>query len=70
MTQNIMNICLQCGKKHFGTGSWCSDKCVDIYEGNAPRKPKGFIFGCDSPDKIQDPGHSYRSNEEIRVYEE
>lgn len=31
-------------------------------------EPSGFLFGCDSPGRVQDPGHDYRANEEIRVY--
>lgn len=69
--QNWKNICPQCGKKISKQYQYfCNEECVDKYECNSPRKPKGFIFGCDSPDRKKDPGHDYRSNEEIRVYGE
>jgi len=52
--------------------SWkykCSDACCDLDDGSGPRKPPGFVFGCDSPDKKTDPGHTeYMSNEERRAY--
>jgi len=61
------------GRINIGGGRWCSDgatkECVDIYNGEAPRRsgnPDAFYL--DSPDKKQDPGHDYKSNEEIRVH--
>ena len=71
LKENEMTLCAVCGKI---TGNpiwctWCSEECVDIAKGNTPRKPEGFVFGQESPDKIKDPGSSYKSNnEERRVY--
>ena len=60
--------CPICGKKLRKDQYYCSEECVDIADGEGPRKPAGFVFGCDSPDTKRDPGHNYMSNEERRVY--
>ena len=62
-----MTFCEICGKI-TGNPTWCSEECVDIAEGNASRKPEGFVFDQESPDKIKDPESSYKSNEERRIY--
>jgi len=63
-----MNKCIICGKR-TNNPSFCSEECVDIYDGEAPRKPEGFEFGLDSPDKKEDPGQSdYKSIEERQAY--
>jgi hypothetical protein len=38
-----MNQCVVCKKVTYNP-SFCSAKCVDIYEGNAPRREAGFVF--------------------------
>ena len=45
--------CLVCGKPTKG-GSWCSGKCVDIYEGNSPRGGANVLYGGESPDTRKD----------------
>lgn len=57
---------------YLGEGRWCRDDPIPqkkiFVDENRGRKPPGFVFGCDSPDKKQDPGPDYMSNEERRVY--
>jgi len=63
------NKCIQCGKR-TNNSSFCSNECVDIYDGEAPRRSGNpNFFYVDSPHKKEDPGHTnYMSNEERRVY--
>ena len=44
-----LNKCIQCGKKTKNP-SWCSSECVDIYEGEAPRRTGPYFEdkSCDS----------------------
>jgi len=63
-----MTECKVCGRK-TSNPTWCSKECVDISEGEAPRRtgnPDSHYI--DSPHKKESPGSDYTSNEERRVY--
>ncbi len=48
-----MGKCIQCGKE-TKKPSWCSEECVDIYEGNSPRR--SVDFSNDTRVNNPDPG--------------
>jgi hypothetical protein len=43
-----MSNCIICGKLTVNE-LFCSDECCDIYEGDNPRKSKGFDFESHCP---------------------
>ena len=52
-----MNKCIQCGKPTINP-SWCSEECVDIWEGESPR---GSYIPEDNRERENDPNNYSRS---------
>ena len=58
-----MGKCIQCGKE-TDKPSWCSAECVDIYEGNAPRRSAHHVFD----ERVNNPDPGEKGNPDSPYY--